>query len=75
MDATTPDGPELDAQGVAAVEIHRGRVVHFRDYFVDPILLELIWGTRTEEREPALVDHRNHSTGIDLTSAAPAHGP
>ena len=51
VDATTQDGLELHAQGVAAVEIRRGKMVHSRDYFFDPTLLEPIWGTRTKESQ------------------------
>ena len=50
VDAVTVDGLALHAEGVAVVEIRRGKMVHGRDYFFDPTLLELIWGRRLEKQ-------------------------
>lgn len=49
LDATTEDGLQIHAEGVAAVEIRRGKMVHSRDYFFDPTVLEVIWGPREGE--------------------------
>lgn len=47
-EAVTRDGMTMHAEGVAVVELRRGKVVHARDYFSDPSVLDAIWGRRPE---------------------------
>lgn len=49
--AVTHDGLTMHAEGVAVVELRRGKLVHARDYFFDPSVLDAVWGRRPEGRE------------------------
>lgn len=44
-DVTTVDGIAAHAEGVSVMRIRRGKVVFARDYFLDPTIEELVWGT------------------------------
>lgn len=48
LDGVTHDGITPHFEGVAVVEVRRGKMVHGRDYFFDPWLLEPVWGRREE---------------------------
>lgn len=44
-DITTTDGMSARPAGVTVTTIRRGKTVHARDYFMDPSVLEQVWGT------------------------------
>jgi ketosteroid isomerase-like protein len=44
-DITTSDGLSARPAGVTVITIRHGKTVHARDYFLDPTLLERVWGT------------------------------
>lgn len=48
MDGVTRDGLTVHLEGVAVIEVRRGKMAHARDYIFDPSLLEPIWGRREE---------------------------
>lgn len=48
MDGVTRDGLTVHLEGVAVIEVRRGKMVHARDYIFDPSLLEPIWGRLDE---------------------------
>jgi ketosteroid isomerase-like protein len=47
-DEVTRDGITAHLEGVAVIEIRRGKMIFARDYVFDPSLLEPIWGHRPE---------------------------
>jgi hypothetical protein len=49
--AVTYDGLTMHTEGVTAVELRRGKLVHARDYVFDPSVLDAVWGRRPEGRE------------------------
>ncbi len=53
MDGVTYDGLTPHFEGVAVIEIQRGKMVHGRDYFLDPELLDPVWGCREEHASAA----------------------
>jgi ketosteroid isomerase-like protein len=44
LDGVTPDGLTPHFEGVAVLQLRRGKLVHGRDYFFDPSLLEQLFG-------------------------------
>jgi uncharacterized protein len=50
-DGTTVDGIRGQASGVSLTRAHRGKIAFARDYFFDPTVLEMIWGTKDEPIE------------------------
>jgi ketosteroid isomerase-like protein len=50
LDGITPDGLTPHFEAVAVLQLRRGKLVHGRDYFVDPSMLEKLYGRREEPR-------------------------
>ena len=81
--AVTHDGLTMHAEGVAVVELRRGKLVHARDYFSDPSVLDAVWGRRPEGREtpesmrmvPRQVDDRRGIGPQRPGTAAPLDAP
>lgn len=48
LDCVTRTGLQVHAEGVAVMDIHRGKMIRSRDYFYDPTILDLIWGRRAD---------------------------
>ncbi len=49
VDAATRDGMTVHYEGVVVLKVRGGKMVHGRDYFFDPSLLDPVWGRREEE--------------------------
>jgi hypothetical protein len=50
LDGVTSDGLAPHFEGVAVLQLRRGKLVRGRDYFFDPSLLEELYGRRGEPR-------------------------